>query len=336
MQQARHRVVVLALPGVFPFELGIPAKAFGFAYGPDGGRLYEVLTCTPDGRPVRTSEDFSIAVEHDASVIATADTLIVAAVDAPIGGGGDPLPAPVAAALDRLRPGTRLVSICTASFVLAAAGLLDGRPATTHWVHAERFRELYPRTRLDPDVLYVDDGDLLTSAGAAAGMDLCLHLIRRDHGSEIANQVARLCVVPPWRDGGQAQYIARPVPDAAGSDTAGAREWALRQLHQPIKLAQLAAQAGMSVRTFSRRFLAETGLTPGRWLIVQRLELARRLLESSDLPVDQVAERAGLGSASSLRQHLAAAIGVSPAAYRRTFQAREHDPTGRPAVNAVG
>ncbi|MDH6143685.1 MULTISPECIES: GlxA family transcriptional regulator [Kitasatospora] len=334
MQRARHRVVVLALPGVFPFELGIPAKAFGLARGPGGDRLYEVLTCTPDGRPVRTSEDFSIAVEHDASVIATADTLIVAAIDDPIG-GSDPLPEPVAAALGRLRPGSRLVSICTAAFVLAAAGLLDGRPATTHWVHAERFRERYPRTPLDPDVLYVDDEDVLTSAGAAAGMDLCLHLIRSDHGSEIANRVARLCVVPPWRDGGQAQYIARPVPDASGSDTAGAREWALRQLHQPIKLAQLATQAGMSVRTFSRRFLAETGQTPGQWLTTQRLELARRLLESSDLPVDRVAEHAGFGSASSLRQHLAAAIGVSPAAYRRTFQGRDRDLPGRQPVNAV-
>ncbi len=335
MQQAVHRVVVLALPGVFPFELGIPAKAFGLAYGPDGNRLYEVLTCTPDGRPVRTSEDFSIAVEHDAGAIATADTLIVAAIDDPIG-SSDPLPEPVAAALGRLRPGARLVSICTASFVLAAAGLLDGRPATTHWIHAERFRELYPRIPLDPNVLYVDDDDVLTSAGAAAGMDLCLHLIRRDHGSEIANQVARLCVVPPWRDGGQAQYIARPVPDASGSDTAGAREWALRRLHHPIKLAELAAQAGMSVRTFSRRFLAETGQTPGQWLTSQRLELARRLLESSDLPVDRVAEHAGFGSASSLRQHLAAAIGVSPAAYRHTFQGREHDLAGRQPVKAAG
>ncbi|MGW0769076.1 GlxA family transcriptional regulator [Streptomyces sp. NPDC002676] len=335
MQQTMHRVVVLALPGVIPFELGIPAKTFGLAYGPDGNRLYEVLTCTPDGRPVQTSEDFSIAVEHDARVIATADTLIVAPIKDPIG-GSDPLPEPVATALAQIRPGTRLVSICTASFVLAAAGLLDGRPATTHWIHTERFRKQYPRTPLDPDVLYVDDDDVLTSAGAAAGMDLCLHLIRRDHGSEIANQVARLCVVPPWRDGGQAQYIARPVPDNSASDTAGAREWALQQLHRPIQLAQLATQAGMSVRTFSRRFLAETGQTPGQWLTAQRLELARRLLESSDLPVDQVAERAGFGSASSLRQHLAAAIGVSPAAYRRTFQGRNRDLTGRQPVNAGG
>ncbi|MET8624279.1 helix-turn-helix domain-containing protein [Kitasatospora sp. NPDC004669] len=335
MRQAKHRVVVLALPGVIPYELGIPAKAFGLAHGPDGNRLYEVLTCTPDGRPVRTSEDFSIAVEHDASVIATADTLIVAPINDPIG-GGDPLAEPVAAALAQLRPGTRLVSICTASFVLAATGLLDGRPATTHWWYTERFRKLYPRTPLDPDVLYVDDDDVLTSAGAAAGMDLCLHLIRRDHGSEIANQVARMCVVPPWRDGGQAQYIARPVPNATGSDTARAREWALRQLHQPIQLAQLATQAGMSVRTFSRRFLAETGQTPGQWLTTQRLELARRLLESSDLPVDQVAEHAGFGSASSLRQHLAATIGVSPAAYRRTFQGRNHDPTGPQPVSPAG
>ncbi|MGW4161128.1 GlxA family transcriptional regulator [Streptomyces sp. NPDC004788] len=324
--KAVHRVVVLALPGVVPYELGIPAKAFGLARGPAGERLYEVVTCTVDGRPVRTSEDFSIAVEHDASAIATADTLIVAPIGDPVS-ADDPLPEPVAAALDRLRPGTRLVSICTASFVLAAAGLLDGRPATTHWMYAERFRELFPRTPLDPDVLYVDDGDVLTSAGAAAGMDLCLHLIRHDHGSETANRVARLCVVPPWRDGGQAQYIARPVPDATGSDTAGAREWALRQLHQPLQLAQLADRAGMSVRTFSRRFLAETGQTPGQWLTAQRLQLARTLLESSDLPVDRVAERAGFGSASSLRQHLATAIGVSPAAYRRTFQGRDRGTT---------
>jgi transcriptional regulator GlxA family with amidase domain len=335
MQPTVHRIVVLALPGVFPFELGMPAKSFGIARGPGGNLLYEVLTCTPDGQPVCTSGDFSIAVEHDASVIATADTLIVAAVADPIG-ASDPLPGPVAAALRQLRPGTRLVSICTAAFVLAAAGLLDGRPATTHWLHAERFRERFPRTPLDPDVLYVDDGDVLTSAGAAAGMDLCLHLIRRDHGAEVANRVARLCVVPPWRDGGQAQYIAHPVPTTTGSDTAGAREWALRELHQPIQLGEFAARAGMSVRTFSRRFLAETGQTPGQWLTAQRLELARRLLESSDLPVDRVAQHAGFGSGSSLRQHLAAAIGVSPAAYRRTFQGRKHDVTSRRTVVEAG
>ncbi|MFB7337938.1 helix-turn-helix domain-containing protein [Streptomyces adustus] len=183
-------------------------------------------------------------------------------------------------------------------------------------------------------MLYVDDDDILTSAGAAAGMDLCLHLIRRDHGSGIANQVARLCVVPPWRDGGQAQYIARPVPEASGSNTAGAREWALRQLHEPIQLSRMAVQAGMSVRTFSRRFLAETGQTPGQWLTAQRLALARGLLEFSDLPVDRVAEQAGFGSASSLRQHLSAAIGVSPAAYRRTFQGLDHGPIGRRPVDA--
>ncbi|MEV7028479.1 AraC family transcriptional regulator, partial [Kitasatospora sp. NPDC093558] len=190
MQNAVHRVVVLALPGVVPYEFGIPAKAFGLARGPDRGRLYEVLHCTVDGGPVRTSEDFSIAVEHDARVIAGADTLVVAATQDPI---DEPLPGPVAAALARLRPGARLVSICTASFVLAAAGLLDGRPATTHWAHSDRFRAQYPRTPLNPDVLYVDDDDVLTSAGAAAGMDLCLHLIRRDHGSAVANRVARLC-----------------------------------------------------------------------------------------------------------------------------------------------
>ncbi len=315
-----HRVVVLALPGVVPFELGMPAKIFGAAHGPGGAPLYEVLTCSVDGLPVPTSADFTIAVEHDGAIVATADTLVV-----PPGPHHGPafdegvLDAPLAALLTTLRPGIRVVSICTASFVLAAAGLLDHRPTTTHWYYADRFRRLFPAVPVDPDVLFVDDGDLLTSAGAAAGIDLCLHLIRRDHGSEVANTAARLCVVPPWRDGGQAQFVHHPVPAPTGSTTA-ARAWALEHLRRPIQLAELAATAGMSVRTFSRRFLAETGLTPGQWLTAQRIQLARRLLESTDLPIDQVAEQAGFGSSSSLRQHLHGVVGVSPAAYRRTFQ----------------
>ena len=321
MSPAPHRVVVLALPGVLPFELGIPDRIFGSTYSLLGEPLYEVLTCSLDGRPVRTAADFAIAVEHDAGIVATADTLILppGSYDDPVFEGDAPDPR-LTELLTTLRPGTRIVSICTASFVLAAAGLLDGRPSTTHWHYAERFGRLFPEVRLDPDVLFVDDGDILTSAGAAAGVDLCLHLVRRDHGSEIANHTARRCIVPPWRDGGQAQFVQHPVPAPTGSDTAAARAWALQQLRRPLQLAELAAVAGMSVRTFSRRFLAETGLTPGQWLTAQRLALARHLLESSDLPVDQVAERAGFGSASSLRQHLGTAVGVSPAAYRRTFQ----------------
>jgi transcriptional regulator GlxA family with amidase domain len=173
---------------------------------------------------------------------------------------------------------------------------------------------------LDPNVLFVDEGDLLTSAGAAAGIDLCLHLVRKDHGSEVANHVARICVVPPWRDGGQAQYIVRPVPDTAGSGTSAARQWALQNLHLPLTLSDLAEHSNMSLRTFARRFAEEVGMSPGRWLIQQRVDRARHLLESTDLPVDDIAGQVGFAGGTSLREHLHAAIGVSPMAYRRTFR----------------
>ncbi len=205
------------------------------------------------------------------------------------------MPADVRAAFDSIRPGARVVSICTGAFVLAAAGVLDGRPATTHWAHAESFRALYPVVRLDEDLLYVDDGDVLTSAGLAAGVDLCLHLIRRDFGVAAATRTARYNVVAPWRDGGQAQFIERPVPAAADDGTAFARQWALANLDQPLDVARLAGEARMSVRTFNRRFREETGRSPGAWLIERRVDAARHLLESTDLPVDEVARRSGLG-----------------------------------------
>jgi transcriptional regulator GlxA family with amidase domain len=319
---AMHRVVVLALEGVIPFELGIPARIFGSAEGPYGEPLYEVITCTLDGRPVNTDAHFAIAVEHDATALATADTLVIPPSQA-LGAIREHgrLPAPLASAFARIRPGTRIVSICTASYVLAAAGLLDGRPATTHWREAEHFQHIFPNVIVDRDVLFVDSGDLLTSAGVAAGVDVCLHLVRRDHGSAVANQVARNCVVPPWRDGGQAQYVEQPVPEPSSASTGPTRIWALEQLDQPIPLSKLAAHARMSVRTFSRRFRAEVGTTPGQWLTAQRVELARQLLETTDLPIDHIAHRAGLGSANSLRQHLHTTIGVSPTVYRRTFHA---------------
>ena len=184
----------------------------------------------------------------------------------------------------------------------------------------ERFRSRYPQVKLDPDVLFVDDGDVLTSAGVAAGIDLCLHVVRRDHGSEVANRAARRCVVPPWRDGGQAQFIERVVPSTPDTSTGPARQWALSRLDRPLDLAVLAGHARMSVRSFTRRFRDETGLSPSQWLTGQRVELARMLLETTDLPVDAVARRAGFGTAVSLRQHLHAAVGVSPLAYRRTFR----------------
>jgi transcriptional regulator GlxA family with amidase domain len=212
------------------------------------------------------------------------------------------------------------VSICTGAFVLAAAGVLDGRPATTHWAHVESFRRLYPAVRLDENLLYVDDGDVLTSAGLAAGVDLCLHLIRRDHGVAAANRAARYNVVAPWREGGQAQFIDRPVPATGPDGTAYAREWALANLDSPLDVARLAGEARMSVRTFNRRFREETGRSPGAWLIERRVDSARHLLETTDLPIDDVARRSGLGTGASLRQHLRATIGVAPSAYRRTYR----------------
>ncbi|RNL62722.1 helix-turn-helix domain-containing protein [Nocardioides marmoriginsengisoli] len=308
-----HRIVVLASEGVYPFELGIPSRVFGAA----GGR-YEVLTCSVDGLPVRTNSDFSITVEHGPEVLRTADTVVIPPFVSPAIPHG--VPTAVVKALSSVPPGARLVSICTGAFVLAAAGLLDGRPATTHWRTTDLFREWFPQVALNPDVLFIDDGDVMTSAGAASGLDLCLHIIRKDHGSEVANQVARMCVVPPWRDGGQAQYIQHPVPEAGDSGTAGARLWALGNIHEPMTLADLAERSHMSLRTFVRRFTEEVGMSPGRWLIQQRIERARHLLETTDLPVEEIAGWVGFSGGTSLREHLRAAIGVSPFAYRRTFR----------------
>ncbi|MEV4005406.1 helix-turn-helix domain-containing protein [Actinomadura sp. NPDC049753] len=337
-----HRVAVLALDGVIPFELGIPSRIFGDAVGADGEPLYEVITCTVDGRPVTSSAGFTIGVECGAEAVGGADTVVIPPSNAlgPVREHGR-LPEPTAKALSYIRPGARIVSICTASYVLAAAGLLDDRPATTHWREAEHFQGMFPLVRVDPGVLFVDDGDVFTSAGAAAGVDLCLHLVRLDHGSEVANRVARGCVVPPWRDGGQAQYIERPIPEPSQATTADTRAWALKHLDRPVTLAELAAHARTSVRTFTRRFRDEVGMTPGQWLIRQRVERARQLLEGSDLPIDHVAEQSGFGASSSLRQHFRAIIGISPAAYRRTFHARDGtapdlDPCGLPRVRAPG
>ncbi|MFI9550119.1 GlxA family transcriptional regulator [Nonomuraea endophytica] len=316
-----HRVVVLAVDRVYPFELGIPGRILGAARGPADERLYEVITCSPDGRPVTTSADFAVMVEHGAEALETADTLVIPPFEwDPLDGNVLELPVGVFALL---RPGTRVISICTAAVLLAAAGLLDGRPATTHWFEAERCRRLFPNVKWDADVLFVDDGDVLTSAGVAAGVDLCMHILRRDHGSAVANRAARYCVTPPWREGGQAQYIERPVPSPSTTATAATRAWALERLEGPLPLSELAGHARMSVRTLSRRFQQEVGMSPGDWLTRQRIELARHLLEASDLSIDRIARRAGFGTASSLRQHMHATLGVSPLAYRRTFRASD-------------
>jgi transcriptional regulator GlxA family with amidase domain len=316
----RHRIAVLALDDVVAFDLGVPAQVFGAARDATGRRLYEVTTCTAGGGPVRTTAGFQAVPDRGLDATAWADTVIVPGVHSGpslVDGTVDPRVA--GALLAAHERGARVMSICTGASVLAAAGLLDGRPATTHWRHAERFRALYPRVKLDPDVLFVDDGEVLTSAGVAAGVDLCLHVIRRDHGSEVANRAARRCVVPPWRDGGQAQYIEHPLPHETATSTAPTREWALAHLADPLPLTVLAAHANTSVRTFTRRFRAETGVSPTRWLLQQRIDRARQLLETTELGVEQIARRAGFGTATSMRQHLHAAIGVAPTAYRRTF-----------------
>ncbi|WP_035846520.1 GlxA family transcriptional regulator [Kitasatospora azatica] len=321
--QAPHRVAVLALDGVIAFELGIPSRIFESARAADGAALYQVATCTVDGGPVATSTDFRIAVDHGPELLERADTVVLPAARGlqeryPSG----ELPPELTAALARIRPGARVVSICTGAFVLAAAGLLDGRPATTHWRHTEEFARRFPQVRLDPDVLYVDDGDVLTSGGVAAGVDLCLHLVRRDHGGTIANQVARNSLVPPWREGGQRQYVDLLVAAAAdpGGSTGAVREWALGHLAEPLTLHQLADRAGMSVRTFTRRFREETGSSPGQWLTVQRTERARELLERTELSIDQVARESGFGTAASLRLQLRGRLDLPPSAYRRTFR----------------
>jgi transcriptional regulator GlxA family with amidase domain len=315
-----HEVVVVAVDRVVGFELGLPYRLLGLAEDEHGRPLYRVRIATLDGRPVRTADGFSVLPDHDGSILAEADTVIVPGI---MGGPAvveGRIPDELRDALRDAARRARMVSVCTGSSVLAAAGLLDGRPATTHWRDVEHFRRNFPGVRLDPDVLFVDDGDVLTSAGVAAGIDLLLHLVRRDHGSEVANRVARRNVVAPWRQGGQSQFVERPVPEPGGSGTAATRAWALDRLAAPLTLADLAGHARMSVRTFTRRFREETGQSPTQWLLQQRLALVRRLLESTDEPVDRVATAAGFGTTASLRAHLRTAIGVSPLAYRRTYR----------------
>ena len=341
VEVARHEVAVLALPHVVAFELGLPHRFLGGAVDDDDRPLYRVRTCTVDGGPVRTSAHYTVLPDHDASILRTAATIVIPGIL-----GGPPvaegrLDPAVAAALGSRRADARLVSICTGAYVLAAAGALDGRPATTHWMRTEPFHTFFPSVRLDPDVLYVDDGDVLTSAGNAAGIDLLLHVIRRDHGAEVANRVARRNVVAPWRDGGQSQFsvaggtdattaaagpgprhddVDEPVATRPGAGIGAARTFALARLGEPLPLTRLAGHAAMSVRTFTRRFREETGQSPHTWLAAQRVALARRLLETSDLPVERIATDAGFGTAASLRQHLRAAIGVSPGTYRRMYR----------------
>lgn len=311
-------VVCLAVPGVLPFELAVACEVFGSDRRDLTPEWYdfELAAITPG--LVRTSIGLQLHVSAGLEALERADTIVVPAWDCDMTG----LEPAVAALREASERGTRIVALCTGAFLLAAAGLLDDRPATTHWMHADELARRYPAVKVDPNVLYVDDGDVLTSAGTAAGIDLCLHVVRSDLGTEVANAVARRMVVPPHRDGGQAQFVDRPLPLAPGdAELAGTLAFMLDHLNEPLSVERLAAHAHMSPRTFARRFAAVTGSTPHQWLVHQRLLLARRLLESTDAPVDRVARRAGFGSAASLRHHFSRALDVSPQRYRQTFRA---------------
>jgi transcriptional regulator GlxA family with amidase domain len=311
---AMHRVVALALPEVVAFDLSIPAQVFGRFRDPSA---YSFEICTPTPGSVPTTTGFSIAVERGLEALDGADSVVVPGYI-----WSDPLTGDVCDALRRAAArGARMMSVCTGAFALAEAGLLDGRRAATHWAAAEYLAAEYPEVDVDPDVLYVDTGQVVTSAGLAAGIDMCLHVLRLDHGAEVAAAVARNMVVSPYREGGQAQFVSHPVP-AVGPGLAETCAWMVGHLAEPLTIEEMAAHAGWAPRTFARRFMAETGTTPARWLAAQRLDHARRLLESTDLPVDQVADLSGLGTAGNLRLHLARRLGVTPTAYRRTYQGK--------------
>src|SRR5262245_29677255 len=298
-----HRVAVLLLPPVVGFDAAIAPTLFANAVDADGNPLYEVVTCGLTRDRVIGTTGFDLLPAAGPGALETADTVVIPGTRFPSARAEGVLTPEAASALARIRPGTRLVSLCTGAFILAPAGLLGGRRAATHWKFADDMRRLHPRVLVDENVLFLDDGDVLTSAGLAAGIDLCLHIIRSDHGTQVANAVARYCVVPPWREGGQAQFIDRQVPAPDHFSTAATREWALQHLDEELTVQRLARHAKMSARTFNRRFREETGQSPGAWVRGRRVDRARELLESRDLPVDEVARLAGLGSGGNLRHH---------------------------------
>ncbi len=311
----RHRVVALCLDGLVAFDLTAPAQAFGLAAAADGSPHYEFSTCSIDGGPVRTTSGFAITPEAGLRALGRADTVVVPAYAAILA----PPPEPALAALRHAHErGARVLSVCTGSFALAHAGLLDGRRAATHWAWAEEMSRRFPAVAVDAAALFVDEGRVLTSAGLSAGIDLSLHVVRKDHGAACGERVARHMVAPPHREGGQAQFIERPPAPGAGS-LEPTRQWAGERLERPLDVAAMASHAGVSPRTFARRFREETGTTPLQWLLGRRVLEARRLLEESELPVETIAWRCGFGTAASLRDHFRRATATTPTAYRRAF-----------------
>jgi transcriptional regulator GlxA family with amidase domain len=311
-----HRIAVVCFDGLVAFDLTAPAQAFMLAARSSGEPLYEVITCSPGGEAVRTTSGFEITPSSDPAALRRADTLVLPGYANILA----PPPEEVLAAIrTAARRGARLMSVCTGAFALAHAGALDGRRAATHWAWAGEMARRFPAVAVDPDALFVDEGEVLTSAGLSAGIDLSLHVIRRDCGAAVGERVARHMVAAPHREGGQAQFFRPELPDGGGS-LEPTRHWALERLAEPLDVAAMSQHAGVSPRTFARRFREETGTTPLQWLLAQRVLEARRLLEESDLPVEEVAWRCGFGTAASLRDHFRRATATTPSAYRRSFQ----------------
>ncbi|WP_380158006.1 GlxA family transcriptional regulator [Kineococcus sp. R86509] len=308
-----HRVAVLVLDGAKPLDVGIPAQVF--ARRPS--MPYEVRVCGARPGAVRGGDGLAYQVAEGLEALQEADTVFVPGYRDPA--TTRPAPEVVEALRAAHARGARLAAISTGAFALAATGLLDGLRATTHWHYARALAQRHPAVRVDENVLFVDEGSVLTSAGAASGLDLCLHLVRRDHGVGLSNHTARRLVTAPYRSGGQAQYVPRSVPEPVDDLYAGTREWVLRHLERPLTLEALARHARVSARTFSRRFLEGTGYTPMQWVLRARIDAARELLERSDLGVEQIADRVGLGSGANLRLHFRRVLGTSPTAYRHTF-----------------
>lgn len=315
-----RKVAVIALDRVAMFELGVLCEVFGTDRSGDGFPAYDFSVCTADGRPVRTKSGFDLVPHADLGPADEADLVAVPAYD----DLGAPPPPAVLAALRRAADrGAWLLSVCSGAFVLGEAGLLDGRRCTTHWRYVDAMAARFPRALVECNSLYVTDGRILTSAGTAAGIDACLHLVRQEHGSALATKLARRMVVPPHRDGGQAQYVEAPMPRTPQAPTLEpVLTWLVEHLDQQVTVDELAARVHMAPRTFARRFRAETGTTPLDWITNQRVLLARRLLEDTGLGVETIAMRAGFGDAAAMRHHFTRRVGATPQAYRVTFRDR--------------
>lgn len=309
-------VAAVLIEGVAPFEFGTLCEVFGIDRREDGVPLVEFRVCGErPGRPLRTSVGAQFIPELGLDALAGADLVAVPAAHI-----RDEYPPAVLEALRAAAArGSTLLSVCSGAFILGAAGVLDGRRCTTHWRHAEEFAARFPKALLDPDVLFVDDGDVITSAGTAAGIDACLHLVRRELGAGPAAAIARRMVVPPQREGGQRQYVSLPIPECTGDSLSPVLTWMLDNIAVEHTVSALARRAKLSERTFARRFVAETGTTPHRWLSMQRVLVARQLLEETTLGIDEIAERSGFGSGALLRHHFHRVVGVAPKDYRRTF-----------------